>query len=95
MAMISDLGSIPEVTVDFKLQNIVPKSNVDAEMTLRVLKEKHARSENGWWGLLQGQSPKSLAKKEYSGGYQVRQENNDTEVFLPLQEIYADIVSST
>ena len=47
-AVMDDLGNIPEVTVDFMLDHIIPNSEIDVERTIRILKRKGVLLNDGW-----------------------------------------------
>jgi hypothetical protein len=48
MAVLNDLGNIPEVTVDFMLDHIVPDSGIDVESTIHRLKQEEVLLDAGW-----------------------------------------------
>lgn len=84
-----DLGPVPEVTVDFMLEHIIPNSQVDVPATMRFLKEKGIWSESKGWSDFGGATPKELSKRKSGGS-----NNKETEVFLKLKDVYEKIVSS-
>ena len=77
-AVMHDLGNIPEVTVDFMLDNILPKSGIDVERTIYRLKRKGVLLDDGWKGFVGG-LPKN---------------SNDSEqiVFSKMGAIYRGII---
>ena len=90
-AIRTDLGSIPEVTVDFMLEHIIPKSQVNVAATKESLVKKGIYTEALGWAQFRGKSPKELRKAPAKG----RPKNKETEVFLNLKAVYEQIVSST
>ena len=62
-AVMNDLGNIPEVTVDFMLNHIVPDSGVDVEHTMRKLRHKGDLLDAGWKEFID-ELPKDSADNE-------------------------------
>ncbi|KJA27032.1 hypothetical protein HYPSUDRAFT_198334 [Hypholoma sublateritium FD-334 SS-4] len=89
-AIRKDLGSVPEVTVDFMLEHIIPKSQVDVSATKESLVKKGLYSEASGWTQFKGKSPRKLRKAPAKG----HSNNKETEVFLNLKTVYEQIVSS-
>ncbi|KAF8811240.1 hypothetical protein BYT27DRAFT_7184620 [Phlegmacium glaucopus] len=81
MAVMTDLGNIPEVTVDFMLDHIVPNSGVNLERTMHNLKRKGILLDAGW-NLFIDALPKNS-------------KDNEQKVFLKMQAIYRNIITST
>ena len=48
VAILTDLGNIPEVTVDFMLDHIVPNSGINVERTIQKLRRKGVLGNAGW-----------------------------------------------
>jgi hypothetical protein len=48
MAVLNDLGNIPEVTVDFMLDHIVPNSGINVERTMQNLRQEGVLLDTGW-----------------------------------------------
>ena len=80
-AVMNDLGNIPEVTVDFMLNHIVPDSGVDVEHTMRKLRHKGDLLDAGWKEFID-ELPKDSA-------------DNEQKVFLKMGTIYQRIIDST
>lgn len=47
-AVLNDLDNIPEVTVDFMLDHIVPNIGINVERTMRKLKQDEVLLDAGW-----------------------------------------------
>ena len=47
-APLIDFGNIPEVTVDFMLDHIVPNSSINVERTMKNLRRKGVLLDGGW-----------------------------------------------
>ena len=80
-AVLTDMGNLPEVTVDFMLRHIVPNLGIDVERTKEILKKKGVLLEGGWKEFIE-KSPK---------------DSKDTEqkVFSKMETIYEKIIGST
>ena len=78
-AVMTDLGNIPEVTVDFMLDHIVPNSGINVERTMKSLRDKNVLFDAGWDAFI-GALPKQSADTE---------EN----VFLKMGAIYQKIIA--
>ena len=74
----SDLGNIPEVTVDFMLDNIVPNSKIDVQLTMSKLKRNKVLLDGGWKGFV-GALPKNSTA-------------NEQNVFSKMETIYKEII---
>ena len=48
LALLTDFGNIPEVTVDFMLDHIVPNSDIDVERTTQNLRREGVLLDAGW-----------------------------------------------
>ena len=81
-AVLTDFGNIPEVTVDFMLDHIVPNSGINVELTMQKLKREKVLLDAGW--------------KEFAVTLPAEQ-STDTEqkVFSKMGTIYRGIVDST
>ena len=80
-AVITDLGNIPEVTVDFMLDHIVPNSGIDVDRTMRNLNRKEVLLIDGWKSFI-GAMPKESVDSEQT-------------VFSKMATIYKEIIDST
>ena len=81
MAVLTDLGNIPEVSVDFMLDNIVPKLGIDFELTMQKLKKKGDLLDAGW--------------KEFVNELPKKSKDNEKTVFLKMEPLYKGIIKST
>ena len=81
MAVMNDLGNIPEVTVDFMLNHIVPDSGVDVEHTMRRLRQKGDLLDAGW--------------KEFIDVLPKDSPDNKQKVFSKMGRIYKRIIGYT
>ena len=80
-AVMNDLGNIPEVTVDFMLDNIVPNSGIDVERTIRELKRNEVLLDAGW--------------KEFDDKLPKKTSGKEQIVFSKMGTIYQGIIGST
>jgi hypothetical protein len=81
LAVLTDLGNIPEVNVDFMLDHIVPNLGINFELTMRNLKQKKVLLDAGW--------------KEFVGELPKRSKANEQTVFSKMGTIYREIIEST
>ncbi|KAF8813210.1 hypothetical protein BYT27DRAFT_7239461, partial [Phlegmacium glaucopus] len=81
LAVLTDLGNIPEVTVDFMLDHIVPNSGVNIECTIHDLKQKGILLDTGW--------------KNFIDALPKNSDDDEQKVFLKMQTIYRNIITST
>jgi hypothetical protein len=81
MAVMTDLGNIPEVTVDFMLDHIVPNSGIDVKRTVNKLKQKGVLLDAGW--------------KEFVGALPKQSEGKEQTVFSKMGAIYEGIIEHT
>jgi hypothetical protein len=81
MAVMTDLGNIPEVTVDFMLDHIVPNSGIDVERTIKRLKRKEVLFDAGW--------------KEFVGALPKQSTDTEQTVFSKMGIIYKEIIRHT
>ncbi|KAF8966229.1 hypothetical protein BDZ97DRAFT_2074195 [Flammula alnicola] len=80
-AVMSDLGNIPEVTVDFMLDHIIPDSGVNVEATKKALERDDVLLDSGWQ-IFNGVMPKNFKEPEQ-------------EVFAKMATIYEQILACT
>ena len=80
-AVLTDLGNIPEVTVDFMLDNIVPDSGIDVNRTRQHLIDKGILLPAGW--------------KEFSDALPKKSAGNEQQVFSKMETIYRNIIALT
>ena len=80
-AVLKDLGNIPEVGVDFMLDQIVPNPGIYVKRTMDKLKREGDLLDAGWKEFI-GESPKQSSLKEQ-------------EVFLKMGTIYKKVIAST
>ena len=80
-AVLTDLGNIPEVTVDFMFNHILPNSGIDVERTRQDLIQKGFLLDAGW--------------KEFSDTLPKNSTANEQEVFSKMATIYENIIDST
>ena len=80
-AVMDDLGNIPEVTVDFMLDHIIPNSEIDVERTIRILKRKGVLLNDGW--------------KEFADALPKESSDNEQTVFSKMGTIYKGIIDYT
>lgn len=92
-AVRTDLGPVPEVTVDFMLRHIIPNSQINVTATMESLKEQKLWSESEGWSEFRGKSPLELSKVK-SGVKGSASNNKETEIFRKLRAVYGKIVSS-
>ena len=81
VAVLTDLGNIPEVTVDFMLDHIVPDSGINVERTIRKLRGKGVLGDAGW--------------KEFEGKLPKKSDDIEQKVFSKMGTIYKGIIDST
>jgi hypothetical protein len=81
IAVLNDLGNIPEVTVDFMLDHIVPNSGVNVERTMQILKWEGVLLDDGW--------------KVFKNALPKKSPENEQKVFLKMGAIYQKIIAST
>ena len=81
LALLTDFGNIPEVTVNFMLDHIVPNSRIDVERTMQTLKRKKFLVDAGW--------------KEFVGELPKHSTDNEQTVFSKMGTIYERIIKST
>jgi hypothetical protein len=79
MAVMTDLGNIPEVTVDFMLDHIVPNSGIDVERTINRLKREGVLLDAGW--------------KEFVGALPKQSTDTEQTVFSKMGTIYQGIIA--
>ena len=89
-AVRTDLGPVPEVTVDFMLQHIIPNSQINVTATMESLKEQKLWSKSEGWSEFGGKSPLELSKVKSRRA----SNNKETEIFHKLKAVYGNIVSS-
>ncbi|KAF8811221.1 hypothetical protein BYT27DRAFT_7252939 [Phlegmacium glaucopus] len=80
-AVFTHLGNVPEVTVDFMLDHIVPNSGVNLECTMHDLRRKGILLDAGW--------------KFFIDALPKNSKDNKQKVFLKMQTIYQNIITST
>ena len=80
-AVFTDFGSIPEVTVDFMLNHIVPNSGVNVEHTMQNLRQKGFLHDAGW--------------NEFIDTLPKHSNGNEQKVFSKMGTIYRKIIAST
>ena len=80
-AVLTDLGNIPEVTIDFMLDHIVPNSNINVELTMRKLKRERVLLDAGW--------------KEFDDKLPKQSSDIEQMVFSKMGTIYGGIIAST
>ena len=81
LAVMNDLGNIPEVAVDFMLDHIVPNSCVNVDRTMKSLRQKGFLRDAGWNVFMDG-----LPKVS---------NDNEQQVFAKMETIYQNIITST
>ena len=81
IAVLNDLGNIPEITVDFMLDHIVPNSGINVERTMQKLRREGVLLDIGW-KVFKNALPKSSP-------------DNEQKVFLKMGTIYQEIIAST
>jgi hypothetical protein len=81
MAVLNDLGNIPEVTVDFMLDHIVPNSGINVERTMQNLRREGVLLDTGW--------------KVFINALPKESPDNEQKVFLKMGTIYHKIIAST
>ena len=79
--MAVDLGNIPEVSVDFMLDHIVPNSGINVERTMGRLKQEGVLLDAGW--------------KEFIDELPKQSSHSEQEVFSKMGTIYQRIIAST
>ena len=79
--VMTDLRSIPEVTVDFMLNHIVPSPGINVERTRDVLIQQGVLLDVGW--------------KEFSDALPKNSAENEQKVFSKMAIIYKKIIAST
>ena len=80
-AVLTDFGNIPEVSVDFMLDHIVPNSGVNVERTMQNLRREGNLLDAGWEVFIDA-LPKHSA-------------DNEQKVFSKMGTIYRRIIAST
>jgi hypothetical protein len=80
-AVLDDLGNIPEVTVDFMLDHIVPNSGINVERTKQNLRQEGVLLDAGW--------------KEFIDALPEKSADNEQKVFAKMGTIYQKIIDST
>ena len=81
LAVMNDLGNIPEVAVDFMLNHIVPNSGINVDRTSQNLRQKGVLLDAGW-DVFIDELPK-VSK------------DNEQKVFAKMETIYQNIITST
>ena len=81
LAVLTDLGNIPEVTVDFMLDHIVPNLGINVERTMQNLRKEKVLLDAGW--------------KEFTGTSPKQSADNEQKVFSKMGTIYRRIIAST
>ena len=81
MAVLTDLGNIPEVTVDFMLDHIVPDSGINVERTIQKLRRNGVLGNAGW--------------KEFEGALPKKSDAIELKVFSKMETIYEGIIDAT
>ena len=81
MAVLNDLGNIPEVTVDFMLDHIVPNSGINVERTMQNLRREGVLLDTGW--------------EVFKNALPKKSPDNERTVFLKMGTIYQKIIAST
>lgn len=89
-AVRTDLGPVPEVSVDFMLKYIVPTINVDLEATMDALEADNAWSESKGWSAFGQLSPRELGQKKNTSTKS--RNDKETEVFRRMKTVYDTIV---
>lgn len=64
-AVLTDVGNIPQVTVNFMLNRIVPNLGIDVLLTEDILRKKGVLFDAGWKEFI-GALPKSSNKRQDS-----------------------------
>jgi hypothetical protein len=77
----SDLDNIPEVTVDFMLDHIVPNSGINIERTMQNLRRERVLLDAGW--------------KVFIDALPKQSTDNEQKIFSKMGTIYRRIVAST
>ena len=80
-AVLTDFGNIPEVSVDFMLDHIVPNSGVNVERTMQNLRREGTLLDAGWEVFIDA-LPKQSA-------------DNEQKAFSKMGTIYSRIIAST
>ena len=83
LAVLTDLGNIPEVTVDFMLDHIVPNSGINVECTMQNLRREGVLLDAGWEVFVDA-LPKQFADNEQKVFF-----------FSKMGTIYRRIIAST
>jgi hypothetical protein len=81
MAVLNDLGNIPEVTVDFMLDHIVPNSGINVERTMKNLRREGVLLDAGW--------------EVFTDALPKKSADSEQKVFLKMGTIYQKIIAST
>ena len=81
LALLTDFGNIPEVTVDFMLDHIVPNSGINVERTIQNLRQEGVLLDAGWEAFIDA-LPKQSA-------------DNEQKVFSKMETIYRRIIAAT
>ena len=80
-ALLSNFGNIPEVSVDFMLDHIVPNLDINVERTMQNLRREGTLLEAGWEVFIDA-LPKQSA-------------DNEQKIFSKMGTIYRRIIAST
>ena len=81
LAVLTDFGNIPEVTVDFMLNHIVPNSGINVERTMQNLRREGVLLDAGWEVFIDALPKKSA--------------DNEQKIFSKMGAIYQRIIAST
>ena len=80
-AVLTDLGNIPEVTVDFMLDHIVPNLGINVERTMQNLRREGVLFDGGW--------------KEFVDALPKHSIDTEQNFFSKIGTIYKGIIDST
>jgi hypothetical protein len=80
-ALLTDFGNIPEVTVEFMLDHIVPNSGINVERTMQNLRREGVLLDAGWEVFID-----ALPKQS---------DDNEQNVFSKMGTIYKRIIEAT
>ena len=80
-ALLADFGNIPEVTVDFMLDHIVPNSGINVERTIQNLRLERVLLDAGW--------------EEFISALPKQSADDEQKVFTKMGTIYRRIIAST
>ena len=81
LALLTDFGNIPEVTVDFMLDHIVPNSGINVERTIQNLRREGVLLDAGWEAFIDA-LPKQSAY-------------NEQKISSKIGTVYQRIIAST